>query len=54
MNTYVAPSPEGMLRPLTLDGLLRRRAVQSPTLIAYTFLGSEGEERASLTLTRLI
>jgi amino acid adenylation domain-containing protein len=53
MNTYVAPSPEGMLRPLTLDGLLRRRAVQSPALIAYTFLGSEGEERASLTYKEL-
>ena len=40
-------------RLLTIDGLLRRRAIQSPGQIAYTFLGSEGEEQASLTYKEL-
>ena len=53
INTYVAPSSEAALQPLTLDGLLRRRAAQSPAVIAYTFLGSEGEEQASLTYKEL-
>src|SRR5689334_6813669 len=44
---------EQALQLLTIDGLLRRRAVQSPTQIAYTFLGTEGEEQVSLTYKEL-
>src|SRR5678816_3966196 len=53
MNSFVTSQSEQALRLLTIDGLLRRRAVQSPTQIAYTFLGSEGEEQASLTYKEL-
>ena len=52
-NSFVASQSEQALRVLTIDGLLRQRAVQSPTQIAYTFLGSEGEEQASLTYKEL-
>ena len=52
-NSLVASQSEQALRLVTIDGLLRRRAVQSPTQIAYTFLGSEGEEQASLTYKEL-
>ena len=53
MNSFVTSQSEQALRLLTIDGLLRQRAVQSPTQIAYTFLGSEGEEQASLTYKEL-
>src|ERR1051325_4408792 len=53
MNTFVTSESERASRLLTIDGILRQRAVQTPTQIAYTFLGSEGEEQASLTFKEL-
>src|ERR1041384_2341859 len=52
-KTLTTSESKQALRLLTIDGLLRRRAIQSPAQIAYTFLGSEGEEQASLTYKEL-